>query len=409
MIKSVTSKRLQAASQLANLPLLRATFADRSTKIVCRSVDSRWFEERVIPRIVSGFNPSTRSIFINQESGLNSWIQKGMVNDRKYNDGDYLVRSALFLIHDALHVWGYRAINHLCPEIKFGSAKITDKNFDDFVFLHLMTEAVATVGLDYWYLSTFKLSKAIKVGTSYDNLTVSYSEEDLNEYRLFNEDFVVQDPNFFTKLCTFYITGEFIGFDLNTITCSAIAKRWLAHELQYGENQRQYTVAWFNHFSNQPHQESVDHFSFTPGAIKPWWKKLMKDVGQLLWKKIKENVDPIGVGGSREAHPFLWQRDSNLPTIDFRFTNFNRLTPGELKRMVNNDIEIFAKTYFMDQFISAHEFKTFPIEYLSILKLIRKENDYKSLMLLFRDLKVKRVQPLSPNYRNEPRELFFLN
>jgi hypothetical protein len=407
MEKTFTRTIARANSQLASLPLLRSTFADRSTKIVCRAVDSRWHEERLTPLSVGGFNPSTRSVFISQESVLNSWMKNGMVNDRKYNDGDHLVRNALFLIHDALHVWGYRAINYLCPEMGFGSAKITEKNFEDFVFLHLMTEAVATVGLDYWYLSTFKLSKKFDLGSSLNHLTVSYSEEDINEYRHFNRNFVVQDPGFFMELCTFYITGEFIGFDSNTITLSPIAKWWLSHELQYGERQRKYTVAWFNHLSNKLHSESLEHLVFTPGRIKPWWKKLMSQMGQLLWKKIKENDDQIR--NPRGSSAVLWERHSNFPTIDFRFTNFNRLTPAELKRIANDEIEVVAKPYFINQFISAHEFRSFPSDYLAILKLIQKENDYKSLMLLFKDLKVRRVQSVSPNFRNEPRELFFLN
>lgn len=105
----------------------------------------------------------------------------------------------------------------LAPWVRFDSGPILRDNIEDFVFCHLLTEAAAAVGLDYWYLSTFNLDERISLGTTLLNLTVDHHERYVSEYRRFCPGWDAQRPDFFSDIARFYCSGVFEGFDVRDV------------------------------------------------------------------------------------------------------------------------------------------------------------------------------------------------
>ena len=195
---------------------------------------------------------------------------------------------AKFLTHDYLHSWAYLIINELYPRLGFGTKPITK----DFVFCHLLSETVATVGLDYWYLCTIELNDVCPIGAAPDGYTLYFHEKWNREYRKFNPNFNAQKPEFFDSLHKFYCSGDFYGFSLEAFNRSVLINRWLSQEITYGETQRRYTRIWLHHLRSENFGLPDPHRLEAPVvATKKWQKNLIVEVGRLLWKKSKENKD----------------------------------------------------------------------------------------------------------------------
>ena len=79
-------------------------------------------------------------------------------------------------------------------------------------FCHLLSEAVAVMGLDYWTLCVREINEDCPIGTSAGPLTVSGLESWASECRKFNPSLDVQSVGFFRQLAEFYCSGEFDDF-----------------------------------------------------------------------------------------------------------------------------------------------------------------------------------------------------
>lgn len=386
---------------LMNIPLLQQLFTDKNIRIIPRNVDKNWMYEKIISISVSAFNPFHRSIYIAKHSAVYDWIKAGKKNDRKFNESDFLVKEALFLAHDYLHAWSCLLIQNLLPKIKYGYGEINEKNFEVFVFCHLLTEAVATVGLDYWYLSTIDLNKMTGLGTEMDILTVSYHEKNLEEFRQFNPQLNVQSKNFYEKIATFYCTGEFGGFDVQDMKNSPILKLWLNHELTYGASQRRYTREWFSYLSNDKVKVPKDQLDKPIKINKPWQKKIIKTIAGLLWNKVKHGIDVQLKTPSKKR----WSRNRRL-VRDFRFTNINAIKKSDLEKIMKDGINSVEFDYFFAQYVSAYDFSKIPEEEFKILSYIKEKRDTKSLLYFFEKNKISKIKT---KQSSEPIDLFFLN
>lgn len=384
------------------VPLLRQAFSDPSVKIAFRAMDSDWHYRKVVPMASSGFNPYHLAVYVNRHSSLGDWIATGCRNDRKFNEGDLLTREALFLIHDYLHCWAVLAVQEEMPKLGFGTGKITRKNLEDHAFCHLLTEAVATVGLDYWFLAANDLDSLCEIGTTFSDLTVRYQEKDLPEFRRFDPDFSAQSPEMFEKLAVFYCTGEFPGFSLGDIRRSAKLFRWLEHEISYGQTQRRYTRAWLKHLGGLVDDESEKELGRPLAIDRPWQKKLIRKVGESLWRKVKEGEMRKFRKAPRSRKP--WQAPEKTDP-DYRFTNLNRLALPKGLPKANGPRHALNFHHFFCQFVGAHRFDAFPSDLLPVLQMIREKKDARSLVSLFKDLRVRRV---AGNRKREPVDLFFL-
>lgn len=192
---------------LLQIPLVQHVLSDRAFQLRSRAIDAHWYYEKRIPVTLAGFNPFEGAVFYAQRSVFAEWLENPLSSARNHNDNDCLVREVMFMVHDYLHAWTYQLVNRLWPELGLFSGQIEPESFESFVFVHLLSEAVATVGLDYWYLCVRGINSYCPIGTALGSLTVSYRESLLPEYRRFHPELTVQDTSFFSQLAQFYCHG----------------------------------------------------------------------------------------------------------------------------------------------------------------------------------------------------------
>jgi hypothetical protein len=267
----------------------------------------------------------------------------------------------------------------------------------------LVTETVATIGLDYWYLSTFNINDICNIGTSQGPLTTPYRLQNEGEYRRFNPAFTAQDADFFSTLCRFYCDGVMPGFTLQSLRQSPLTLKWLRHELEYGESQRVYTRAWFNYLSNFSKKMSRDELARPLKIEKIWQAKLIKAVEETLWAKIKEGRNFTELATLR-VPAFLGKR-GNEKKPNLFFNNLNFFAVERVASLLEED-ESRSRgqfRYFFRQFVSAHDYSSFDQEKIKLFPALSKAGDYKKLLSLFKN--EKRCSP----FTLEPKDLLFLS
>lgn len=378
--------------------------SDPDIGLRARAIDARWRYEGFVRQAPSGFNPFSGNVYYARTSAFSSWLRDPRASARNFNEGDYLMREAFYAVHDYLHVWAYRAIRHLRPDLGFGSVPVTARNFDTFAYCHILSEAVATVGLDYWYLCANDLNSVCPIGTRVSNLTVEYHERYLPEYRRFRPGLRVQHPDFFREVAEFYCSGRLIGFPLRALKESPLTFAWLRHELSYGETQRVYCRQWLASLSGArvggADARSLRRLAAPMAAPFAGASSLIHDLGQLLWEKVKEDrprrfpnlpVD-FGVEGGKPPRG----------RADFRFMNLNRVADArEIEAVLRGDRADYAA--FLVQAIIRLDFgKSGPRLLETILDLSEKGKDVKLVKHL---LKAGRRVPAAGD---EPRNLFML-
>ena len=395
---------------LLHIPLVKEALSDPRFILQSRAIDADWAYSQAIPISVSGFNPFYQTYYFATRSVMAQWLKNPAASARELNEQDVLVREALFLAHDYLHTWAYQAIHQLVPALRFGTVPITPKNFEDFVFCHLLSETVATVGLDYWYLAATNLNQVCDIGTAVRTLTTAYREEHLSEYRRFHPKLEVQTPKFFETFARFYCDGVFPGYELDDLRKSPLTLKWIKNELEYGETQRSYARAWGAYLSG----ESFDSLGCPEGKLdrpvdpsSSWKKELITNLGQLLWKKVKEGRDEIA---PVRFDPGAVFEKAGAKDLDFRFRNVNRVEPdAAVKKILAGPRPKRNFDHFFYQYVSGFEYgnpKT-----VELLLQLRKKRDFKAIELLLR--KEKRVilaLDLPKEFKGtEPEHLFILN
>lgn len=378
---------------------LTHVFKDDCVSIKRRAIDARWGYSREIPETMAGFNPLTSTIYIAGHSYLEKWLEHKEQSVRPYNPpSNQLITEALFLAHDYLHIWAFNWIRRLVPALRIGEQAITKRNIEDFVFCHLVTEAMATVGLDYWYMCALDADTLCPAGVSFEGLTVSYKLALEREYRRFYPAFQAQTPEFFSTIAAFYCTGEFIGFGKRDLYRSPVVYQWLSHELAYGENQRSYVRQWYAYLSREDIRYTGPQLKAKVEAARPWQRRLIKEAGELLWDKVKhDKIHPPGLNIDPDRS---WK--SGKTSLDYRFTNYNvvkKTEPGY--RGDPNDRDNFR--YWLNQFVVQHDYGELDDEFFGILDLLKDTRDPKLVQYLFKD------RPRVRAARGEPRDLFFLN
>ena len=323
---------LSASSQLAAHPLVRHLLADPHTRIVRRAVDANWVYEGRGSRTSLGWNPFRSELYIADNSVVGQWLDEPSLDLRTLNENELFLPEFAFLLHDYLHVWATRTLAELRPELEFGRGRLDPARIEEHAFALVVTEAVATVGLDYWDLCCRSLGRELGIGSAFERLTVSYEVAHEPEYRRYCEDFSAQRPGFFALIARFYCTGAFPGFDTQALRRSPITLDWLRHELLYGGMQRRYSRQWLQHFAGVHGYElgALD----AEIEIPAWGEAVIDELGARLWAKVK-GKDPCtpALGSWSEQ---AWTAPAHGP-IDFRFTNlagFAQLEAATKKRGV---------------------------------------------------------------------------
>lgn len=382
------------------IPLVNIAINDPHIKISQRGVDTHWFHHEIISHNVVGFNPSELKIYVGKESPLARWLKKPNQSFRPFNNQDFAMRELLFCVHDYLHCWAYQAVNEVFPKLGFGFKEITQKNFEDFVFCHILTEAVAVVGLDYWYLSTIKLNDVVDIGTFQGPLSNKYHEEDLPEFRKWNKNINVQDRNFFRSIVEFYCDGGFPGFDQRDAQLSPLVSRWVRKELTYSDLQRSYTRRWLSHLSGDTvkiHGKDLNNYIETKSK---WRIELMNEVGKMLWLLVKENRP------TSFSHDFIkqskWQTKKTNDLL-FQFSNLH-LSPcaDDLEETLQN-LSPTSFKFFAYQYISTHKLEESRLSEFESLESLVESRNFREIQRLLAGSKKLKMEP------NEPAHLFMFN
>ena len=383
---------------LLRIPLAAQMFGASAVPVVVRGIDSRWAYGDFVGGRIDGFNPFHGAVFAGRHSHLARWLPHRAESARPFNRKDGLVGELLFALHDYLHIWCYRWIGELWPELGFGTAPISRANFEDMVFCHLLSEAVATVGLDYWYLACVRLNEVVPIGTVQKCLTVSYSEEDEEEYRRFHPELSVQQRGFLATLTRFYCDGVFPGFSADDMELSPLLRRWLAHELSYGELQRKYCREWYAYLSQGTVKLDESALARPVRGTRRQQRRVTEAVAELLWSKVKNDrpCEPAFRFDPEE----LWRPPADAPRL-YQFVNVNRdRFPG---RDAAAGLPARSFRYLVDQFIAGFDHEAFPDDALALIPLIRTQRNFELGRCLLAEM--KRL-PVSPD---EPLSLFLYN
>jgi hypothetical protein len=385
---------------LLNLPLVRAAIEDPFFKKVARGIDQNWKDEGFIPVSVSGFNPYLSAGFIAAKSSLREWLKKPESSVRPLNSSDRLVRQALFFAHDYLHAWAISEIREMVEsDFSYGTDSVNAKNIEDYVFCHLLTEAVATVGLDYWFLSQIKLNELCPIGTRVKCLTIGYHSDYDGEIQRINPELKINERRFFDFMSRFYCDGVFPGFTLGELDQSPILMNWIDHEVLYGEKQREYACLWFSYLSKEGLGSVRRHPEGPVQIRKPWQQKLLSKLGERLWELTRKPSFAIRSFDSSR----LWRyADERAP--DPRFSN---LIHYDLKTMlkcasVGPDKEQ-KLGYLAYQYVSQYDLKKCALKTLRLIPELIEKRDLKSLeRVLNGHSKIRRSN-------EEPAHLLMLN
>jgi hypothetical protein len=400
---------------LLNIPLVKDALFDRRFALQSRGIDANWAYSQAIPISVTGFNPFYQTYYFATRSVMVQWLKNPAASARELNEQDVLIREVLFLAHDYLHSWAYQTIHQLVPKLRFGTEPVTAKNFEDFVFFHLLSETVATVGLDYWYLAATDLNQVCDIGTAFRTLTTAYREEHLKEYQRSNPKLEVQTPEFFEMFARFYCDGVFPGYELEDLRRSPLTLKWIKNELEYGETQRRYAREWMSYLSGEEFKtlSSVKRGLADPVDYSaPWKKELITHLGRLLWIKVKEGRDEISRVRFDSGEVF----ENVDRALDFRFRNANRVEPASavLSALANAHPKRNLR-HFLYQYLSAFDYEAIDPEKIPRLLRFQKQRDFKSIELLLKAEKrvIAGLNSESNSKGNsnisEPDHLFILN
>ncbi|HET7504897.1 MAG TPA: hypothetical protein VFK02_27930 [Kofleriaceae bacterium] len=372
-------------------------FSDLAFRLVPRSTDVNWSYSKCAPFSLTGFNPFERAYYYGQGSRFAAWLTDPYGSARNFNENDLLVREVLFMTHDYLHAWTYSIIDRLFPGLRLLHGAITRDTFDDYVFCHLLSETVATIGVDYWLLCERGVNEFCPIGSNMGPLTVSYREARLPEYRRFCPRLEVQAPAFFQTLATFYCTGEFPGFDADDLRRSPQLLSWLRHELSYGATQRTLTRRWLAYLSDEP--IARDDWSAPLDTDAPVRRQLVEEVGRLLWAMVKDGRTGLEI--ERPASPPARGARPGKPP-DFRFVNVARVPEAEWTRALQPTSPENFK-FFLYQYLGQIPLEAFPERLLKHVSLLLMHCDLSLTLDLTRDL--PRREPLD----DEPRDLMIAN
>ncbi len=380
-----------------NIPLVRQLFNDPNISFSARAVDNNWFYEGHFKDSIGGFNPLMGTIFYSQTSQFASWLKQKNESSRLQNFEDNLTYEVMFAVHDYLHAWTYQAIQTIMPQLKIGIAPITEKNFEDMVFCHLLSESAATVGSDYWYFSQVNLNDVISIGTTKETLAAKFHMKDLPEFRKFNRKFDPSTIEFFEFTNNLYAYSEIKGFSASALEKSPKILKWVKHEYKYGEVQRKLTREWLMSLAIEPIQQFKGKDLSQPLVGKqPWKKDLVQEIAKLLWQKVVEDK-PIFF---KKLKSVQWKPRTTASVYDYRFFNINSFGSDYWSRIENSYFNPDSHNRLFMQILS--KFKVADLDPVEIEILLKMESNFNLKQIEYILRKHKPLQSKS----NETAHLF---
>ena len=386
------------------IPLVRAAIEDSRFDRIPRRIDCGWQYAGVLPKAVTGFDPTRSTYFYGARSAFAEWLRDPVKRSREFNREDRLTREVLFFAHDYLHSWCYELVTSRWPALRAHRQSRNAHSFDLDVFVHLVSEAVATVGLDYWYLSTVDLNEVVDIGTRVFPLTTTYVDRELPEIQKYFPRFDPRTPSFLGHMIRFYCSGEFPGFNAQAMNRSPILHALMNHEVGYGETQRKYVRSWLAYLRDD--EIPTDEESLRSALLidESWFAKVVPFLETHLWAWIREGVLPPvtpATRGMARKEPGVQGTVSRRLPIDFRFTNIERI--GDAMGSTHS-VEPESQAFLAYQLVSGFEFGSVDSATISAISKALKLGDFDLVKILLRGAKRVRATNI-----NEPQNLLFLN
>lgn len=337
----------ESPESLLRIPLVRSMVTDPEVRFARRAVDTGWREAGIVRHDVTGFEPLGPAVYVAGRSRFATWRQDPAASARPHNERDLLLREVLRVAHDYLHTWATRLLQALAPE-RFVVGRPSIDDVERLTFLHLVTETVATVGLDYWYLCTLRLADVVPIGsTMAGGWSVAYHEAHRDEYRRFVPDLEVQSPAFFARWFRFYCTGGIDGAEPRGLVESPLLLRWLEHELRYASVQRKNARRWFRFLATGEVSARVS--DARPMRVdEPWMGAIVRDVGLALW-----NATRAAAFRCEPFVPALQMRGPSRAAVDARFCVWSGLSEKERAAVLDASLGVSAFAYWSAQLIAA--------------------------------------------------------
>ena len=305
--------RIDLGVALLELQPVQHALNDPHFSVTRRPVDNSWHHAD-LTGLMTGFNPTLHTHFYAAESVFDRWLEDPTELDCDRESQIRLVKEVLFMAHDYLHSWAYRALAAIEPGL-IGYGPVTRDNLNMQAFVLVVTEAVAVVGLDYWYLCVADVDERCGTDLGVGPRTVHYRERYLSEYRRHNSSLDVQNPRFFHQILRLYCLGLFDGFDEQDLQQSDALASWMIRELLIAPRQREVCRTWLSRLGGFELRDDEVMLPFqTPSeSLRSHLTKL----SELLWRKIKFGEESFDPPPSNSA---AWQYVPGA-TVDFRFAN----------------------------------------------------------------------------------------
>jgi len=369
---------------------------DCETRIIRRPIDANWSYETRSSKTTTGWNPFRGEIYIADNSLVGQWLDDSSLDLRLLNENDLFLPEFAFLLHDHLHIWATRTVAELRPELGFGHGALNPARLEEHAFVMVVTEAVATVGLDYWDLCCRDLGGELDIGSSFSRLTVSYQSAMEPEYRRYCEGFTAQAPEFFGLIARFYCTGAFPGFDVEALQRSPLTLSWLRHELLYGGAQRRYSREWLQHLAGV-HRYDIANLD-TPIEVPPWGEAIIEELGARLWAKVKHGnpCSPAAIWNAELA----WKSPQRGP-IDFRFTSLAGLDNVD-DDIANRGVLEASRPQWRDQLLRGRRFPLDDPDAIAALNTLVHSSDHAVVVWTAKQL------PEYGHSEGDPLDMFFL-
>jgi hypothetical protein len=309
-------------NSLLDLPGLTTLMAMDDRLIVERPCSSQWTHHLDL-RAGSGWNPYTGQLYLPQDSVALSYLRDPSLDARALNrHDDRLVRSIFGVAHDFLHLVATAWIMSLAP-LRLFDEPLSHDTLEDHVFLLLVAEAVAVIGLDYWYLSAQEPRILLELGSRQRGYAVSYHLRDHAEYSRHSAGWSTETPLFFELLVDFYTSGSFRGFAVQHVATSPKLHDWLSHELQYAHTQRVHARAWLSHMLEVG---EIGDPGMPVQNDRPWMRNLIRQVGERLWCWIRGG-QPLEF--RPYALPVAFQSVRSRPDKAWKFANAGAFSKEE--------------------------------------------------------------------------------
>lgn len=384
------------------VPLIRQALTDQHILLSPRRVDGRWQSKVHLPS-TSGFNPYSFKIYLPFNHVVFDWLKNPAASARPFNHQDQLMQKLLLVVHDYLHSWSILAVRHLMPDLAFGQTVITKENFEDMVFCHLLTEAAAVAGADYWYWSRTQINALCPIGTKTNQFAVSFKEKDLPEFQRYCPDFNPLNPSFLSELIQNYCRGDFSGFDLEKIKESPLVEEMVLHEVNYSHMQRLYSRRMISAFSAEPDDfylsTNADLLKKPVNFSEKWKQELTNKLADLLWKKISQPTDSISFKPPEDHSSSFWKNKKS----SFMYTNVNSLGDEEIAAVLADSDWSEDKYWFWIQYISTFDLDQFSALETDKIRLALMIKSQEKLVDIFKHKQRLKIETC------EPRSLFIPN